>query len=723
MRLALCDSVCLFIKVTFSVLSKVASDMKVLRITWLAITTILVSRQSIGDEAVVRIEDARVRGIWSILNGTVEVRCGPLWYDACLFYYLANSERRYICQQHYQQLYMHATDGFHTNWSAVVADGSAIEVQYIRDRKTCTVKSSCSTPIFIACGALEASAPEISVNDTVQSLSPYRENTVVSILCTVRGGIPAPNVKIIARKDANITSESQWLSKGTIATNPDYPEVVFYYQIKVNLSYEDNGAVYKCQVDQENFESRNDTITLSVQYAPVINVPVNKTVNVRGNIDIECIVRSNPTVADVGWYDTNGLQKSSTPLLSIENADVSDMQNYTCKASNSFGGRQHTSSASTELYVNYVRVPISVFVREYDDVTITCVLVSYNEVVETIWTKPRVANLVLSNSTLLHLHNVSRNDAGKYKCKMRNRIGTSVQSTGEIAMLYVTYPPIVSVQENITVNTMDDVILNCTVESFPESMVTWYSSDGDELSNITTLELKDVDRSFIGDYTCSAQNIIEGLPYTNSDQTSLFVNFEPIVNVSQITTGVQLHDIEINCGVESYPASSVTWHNQNKEELSNSSILILKRVRLVDAGQYTCMARNYFLGGFHTNSEATIVRVLPNGNCLVPNRPRVKHHCRCNRRCNFKKNIKNITKEEVMVAIEQTKKELTVEPKTLTSFKIKKVSMQDTRTSSIGFGVIAIITMVTVLGFLSAADIIGVVRYLQSGKNRSQRRV
>ncbi|XP_033744125.1 uncharacterized protein LOC117330008 [Pecten maximus] len=93
---------------------------------------------------------------------------------------------------------------------------------------------------------------------------------------------------------------------------------------------------------------------------------------------------------------------------------------------------------------------------------------------------------------------------------------------------------------------------------------------------------------------------------------------------------------------------------------------------------------------------------------------RVKQHCRCNRRCEFKKNIKNITMKEVREAIEQTRKELKVETVTLTSFIMKKISMKDTRTSSIGFGIVAITMLVLVLGFLSAGDIIGLVKYFEN---------
>ncbi|XP_060080905.1 neural cell adhesion molecule 1-like [Ylistrum balloti] len=455
------------------------------------------------------------------------------------------------------------------------------------------------------------------------------------------------------------------------------------------------------------------------------------------DIEINCTVVSYTEITEVIWRRGDDTILSNSSILYLKNTSRGDMGLYFCQSKNRIDAEIQTMSKVTKLHVEYppiAKVPDNTTADDQEDVILHCIVDSHPESTIT-WYSPD--NEVLSNTSMLELKNVNRSYIGNYTCKGQNVVKGSTRSDRSTTYLFVNCkleyffveyaymvismshepenslgvydnvsyknpdPPVVEVPSNITVNDQDDLILQCIVNSYPPSSVTWYSPDTKKISNTSMLELKNVSRTYIGEYTCRAENEIQGLTFTTSNSTLLFVNFAPVVVVSHNTTAVEFQDIVIDCKVVSYPMSTVTWQNYNNQDISNSSGLLLKYVRPKDEGIYTCTAENVIQGNHHTRSASTTLYIT-----------QTKQHCRCNRRCTYLKNILNITMEQARNAMEQIKKELTVEPTTLTSYIIKKISMKNSNTSSIGFGVIAIMIIILVFGFLVGGDIIKLAKYL-----------
>ncbi|XP_061172165.1 titin-like isoform X2 [Saccostrea echinata] len=143
------------------------------------------------------------------------------------------------------------------------------------------------------------------------------------------------------------------------------------------------------------------------------------------------------------------------------------------------------------------------------------------------------------------IENVDHDDAGMYICEAAN--GKGVMDSKNITV-DVEFAPKVVVQAEVALMTGLDMDLKCEVLGNPPPIVTWSKQDNmfktgrethSKYSNTFTLKIRNMSKSDLGDYNCSAVNILGsdyglttikdyGMPETTR-------NPEPVVIVSTTT--------------------------------------------------------------------------------------------------------------------------------------------------------------------------------------------
>ncbi|XP_078334121.1 kin of IRRE-like protein 3 isoform X1 [Crassostrea virginica] len=175
--------------------------------------------------------------------------------------------------------------------------------------------------------------PEVRSNTS----SPYRvrERETVTLMCTV--------------SDANPNTGITWKwikinSVDTVLHNNSYYTIY-------NIDRQRSGS-YSCTASNAVGTSNPATITIDVQYEPLIEDEAVKIVNENERVVLTRRISSNP-LSNAFWYDGTHLLKSETSVkttnFTIEKAKCTDTNNFTLIASNAL---QRNVTSLVELIVN-----------------------------------------------------------------------------------------------------------------------------------------------------------------------------------------------------------------------------------------------------------------------------------------------------------------------------------------------------------------------------------
>ncbi|KAL9964669.1 hypothetical protein ACROYT_G028344 [Oculina patagonica] len=231
-----------------------------------------------------------------------------------------------------------------------------------------------------------------------------------------------------------------------------------------NISRDEAGE-YRCEASNE-CGNASQTATIDVQYPPE---KVQLTTSAVGNkacqgdvISINCSADANPSVTtyellenDIVIFNTSG---SWSKTFTTGGVFI-----YKCVANNSVGTEQ---SASVTVTVNVASsiLPIqNETVTEGGAVNLTCIASGTPDPTVS-WFKPDGQRV---DASQLMLTNISRDEAGEYRCEASNECGNASQT----ATIDVQYPP-----ENVQLTTsavdnkacQGDVIgINCSADANP----------------------------------------------------------------------------------------------------------------------------------------------------------------------------------------------------------------------------------------------------------------
>lgn len=224
---------------------------------------------------------------------------------------------------------------------------------------------------------------------------------------------------------------------------------------------------------------------------------------------------------------------------------------------------------------------------------------------------------VLENGTLI-IESVSEKDAGDYLCVARSDIGDDLQ----LLKVAVSMKP-AKIETKIygkkQVPYGKDVHVDCKASGAPMPEISWGLPDGTVVNSALqadgtrrvrtrryvlfdngTLYLNKVGMAEEGDYTCFAENTV------GKDEMHVHISVitaaphihKPSITYARVTPG---GNIRFDCEAVGEPKPKILWMLPSNDMIAASNerylmhvngSLDIRDVKLVDAGEYICMARN-----------------------------------------------------------------------------------------------------------------------------------
>ncbi|XP_060079143.1 hemicentin-1-like [Ylistrum balloti] len=406
---------------------------------------------------------------------------------------------------------------------------------------------------------------------------------------------------------------------------------------------------------------------------PTVTIPSNAYSVITGSsIQIPCSVQSSPQASRITWskivttggntvttdinIDGSKYQGSSTstPSLTINNANNNDQAYYVCSATNSVGS---ANSIQTFLTVSG-SIPQVTLAPEFSTVlgssiTLDCVVsatpqadsISWERIIGGVTTTLTIDGTKFVGSAVnnpsLTINSVSTDDQGYYVCIAINSVGI-----GRSSQAYLTItgsiPAVVISQPSYSVVIGDTIVIDCDYSSTPDATsIYWNKIVNTQTTRITitqtnkysgatltnpSLTITGTDSSDQAFYRCVVgNNVGEG----QSSQAYLYVTGNlPLVTVPQSSYSVSLEDtVTILCTVTATPsATSVTWEYTNNAgmtsvvDLTNSRYsggtiaspsLRIDSAQLSDQGSYKCKATNTVGEGESSDIYLYVTGTLP----------------------------------------------------------------------------------------------------------------
>ncbi|XP_043114202.1 immunoglobulin superfamily member 10 [Puntigrus tetrazona] len=224
---------------------------------------------------------------------------------------------------------------------------------------------------------------------------------------------------------------------------------------------------------------------------------------------------------------------------------------------------------------------------------------------------------VLENGSLI-IEPVNEKDAGEFLCVARNKVGDDVQLLRvSVSMKPARIEPNVFSRKQVPYG--NDLKVDCVAAGVPMPEISWGLPDGtlvnsalqadgpegDQLKRYTlfnngTLYLNNVGSDEEGDYTCYAENKLgkDKMHVHISVLTAVPRIEHPNLSNAKVKPG---GNVRFDCKAIGEPKPKVFWMLPSKDMIaaSNERYLVhangsldIRNVKLADAGEYVCMARN-----------------------------------------------------------------------------------------------------------------------------------
>ncbi|XP_064450302.1 hemicentin-1 isoform X2 [Mirounga angustirostris] len=469
--------------------------------------------------------------------------------------------------------------------------------------------------------------PAITGNHGIPENISVVEKNSVSLTCEA-SGIPLPSITWL--KDGwpvNLSSSVRILSGGRT--------------LRLMQTRTEDGGQYICIVRNAAGEERK-IFGLSVLVPPHIvgeNTLEDVKVKEKQSVILTCEVTGNP-VPEITWHkDGQLLQEDDTHhimsggrFLKITNAQVSHTGRYACLASNTAGDKSRSFSLNVLVSPTIAGVdsdggPEDVTVILNSPTSLVCEAYSYPPATIT-WFKdgtPLESNRnirILPGGRTLQILNAQEDNAGRYSCIATNEAGEMIKHYE----VKVYIPPIINKGDllgpglspkEVKIKVNNTLTLECEAYAIPSASLSWYK-DGQPLKSDDhviiaasghTLQIKEAQISDTGRYTCVASNI------AGEDELDFDVNIQvppsfqklwEMGNMLDSGRSGEAKDVIINnpislyCETNAAPPPTLTWYKDGHPLTSSDRVLILPggrvlqipRVKVEDAGRYTCVAVN-----------------------------------------------------------------------------------------------------------------------------------
>uniref|UniRef100_A0A3B4Z1V9 Hemicentin-1 n=1 Tax=Stegastes partitus TaxID=144197 RepID=A0A3B4Z1V9_9TELE len=446
---------------------------------------------------------------------------------------------------------------------------------------------------------------------------------------TVSPGSPAVlTCHVVSTVNFNLT----WLRGGHDARLDPRVNILADLSLQVSAVTPDHAGWYECIAINEGGVTA-ERIYLTVQAVPRVSVePRNQTFSKGEDVRIRCSASGYPAPRLVWTHNDMFIMASSrhrmTPdgTLVIRNMEEKDGGVYGCLASNQ-AGTDSMTSILTYIEPPVVTVALSEILIGTGETTVMACSASGVPQPEIWWYKGDVR---LHSSSLLEvdplggtltIKETQNVDAGEYTCVAVSAAGTS---SGKISLDVGAAPKFTREPSDVEVDIGFNVTLPCHAQGHPEPHVTWRREDGAPLFNRPRVQGTISQRKgdlhiynlWVEDeavYICEAQN------HFGSIQTRARITVtglvSPVIALSPaVLSVIEDQQLTLPCVLlAGNPLPERQWlHNYGLVRyvtVRRDGSLHIERVRLDDAGDYTCLAENA-IGA--TNQTTTVnVYVIP----------------------------------------------------------------------------------------------------------------
>ncbi|KAG8141459.1 hypothetical protein E2320_007081 [Naja naja] len=237
-----------------------------------------------------------------------------------------------------------------------------------------------------------------------------------------------------------------------------------------------------------------------------------------------------------------------------------------------------------------------------------------------------LGEISLRNSTL-EIKKLQQAAEGHFMCQAMYEVDGEIKVAYFYIELLVLVPvpkPFLQINNSTPVEGMP-VVMNCTVkEGTPPIAYSWQrytnrdgmvvlAEEGTHLLNLTS-----ANRTYMGWYTCTAQNEVNSQTSNGMYLDVIYGPDEPVISIEPFAinqhgfSANEQEEVIMTCLAPSNPPSHYIWF-YNSSQVYSGQKYVIARISRTQTGIYTCLAQNMHL---NTRTQATItltVYYLPKG--------------------------------------------------------------------------------------------------------------
>ncbi|XP_054441264.1 immunoglobulin superfamily member 10 [Pteronotus mesoamericanus] len=241
---------------------------------------------------------------------------------------------------------------------------------------------------------------------------------------------------------------------------------------------------------------------------------------------------------------------------------------------------------------------------------------------------PENSQYLIANNGSLMIYKITRDDAGKYRCGARNKVGY----IEKLIVLEIGQKPVILTNALGTVYSIsgESLSLHCVSDGSPKPNIKWTLPSGHIIDRPQisgkyilhengTLVIKEATAYDRGNYICKAQNNIGHalitVPVMVVAYPPRIINRPPRSILTKTGTAIRLH-----CVALGVPKPEITWEMPDHSLLSKANkgrthgielfhpqgTLVIQNPRTSDSGTYKCIAKN----ALGSDSATTYMQVI-----------------------------------------------------------------------------------------------------------------
>ncbi|XP_029939526.1 hemicentin-1, partial [Salarias fasciatus] len=453
---------------------------------------------------------------------------------------------------------------------------------------------------------------------------------------TVEGNMtvsPGASAVLTCHVVSTVTFNLTWLRGGHDARLDPGTHVLANLSLQVSTVTPDHSGWYECVAINEG-GAATERIYLTVQEVPSVSVePQNQTFTTGDSVRIRCSASGYPPPRLVWTHNAMFMTASSRHRMAsdgtlfIKKMERTDEGVYGCLASNEAGTDSMTSTLS---YIEspVVTVAVSEILIGIGGSTVLACSASGVPQPEIRWYK---GDIQLHSTSLLEvdtfggtltIKEIQSIDSGEYSCVAINAAG---KASGKVLLDVGAAPKFTAEPSDVAMDIGLNVTLPCRAQGHPEPKVSWRREDGSPLFSLPrehgSISQSNGDLRIInlwvqdeGLYICEAQNHFGRIETrVNITVTGLV---SPIIAMSPaLLSVIEDQQLTLPCVLlAGNPLPERQWlHNyglvtsDQYVTVRKDGSLHIERVRLDDAGDYTCLAENAVGATNHTTTVDVFV--------------------------------------------------------------------------------------------------------------------